>query len=134
MAQMLTPREVAERLRVDRETVYRYIRAGTLRASRVGHSYRIDAAVLDDFIGAAAGLHQATAADDIRLPAERSSQFATDPIRGVPRRLTPEQRAAAIQLLAKWRSEADDPEHEESWEFLKHALDEDRLSSRRLFS
>jgi hypothetical protein len=36
-------------------------------------------------------------------------------------------------LLAKWRSEADDPEHEESWQFLKRALNQDRLSSRRLF-
>jgi hypothetical protein len=53
--------------------------------------------------------------------------------RKVSRRLTPEQRAAAIRLLAKWRSEAESPEHEQSWQFLKHALDEDRLSNRRLF-
>jgi hypothetical protein len=43
---------------------------------------------------------------------------------------------AAIELLRSWR-ENDDPEDEEeqkaTWDFLKEALDEDRLSYRKLF-
>jgi len=35
VARMLTPAEVAARLRVDRETVYRHIRAGTILAARI---------------------------------------------------------------------------------------------------
>src|SRR6478672_1413594 len=42
---------------------------------------------------------------------------------------------AAIQLLRSWR-EVDEEgarEQRETWEFLKRALDEDRLSDRKLF-
>jgi hypothetical protein len=39
---------------------------------------------------------------------------------------------AAIQLLQSWR-EADEQEQQETWEYLKRALDEDRLSDRKLF-
>ena len=38
---ILTPDEAAVYLRIDRETVYRYIRAGKLEASRLGRHYRI---------------------------------------------------------------------------------------------
>ena len=41
----------------------------------------------------------------------------------------------AIALLDSW-AEADEEEireQQETWEFLRHALDEDRLSSRMLF-
>jgi hypothetical protein len=38
----------------------------------------------------------------------------------------------AIALLDEWRM-ADDEEQRETWEFLKRALDEDRLSDRKLF-
>lgn len=37
----LTPQEVAEALRVSDMTVYRLIKAGDLRALRVGRAYRI---------------------------------------------------------------------------------------------
>ena len=37
----LTPREVADLLRVSSMTVYRLIKAGELAAVRVGHNYRI---------------------------------------------------------------------------------------------
>lgn len=39
---------------------------------------------------------------------------------------------AAIQLLRSWR-EGDEQEQRETWEYLKCALDEDRLSNRKLF-
>ncbi len=42
----LTPREVAEALRVSDMTVYRLIRSGELRALRIGKSFRISE---DDF-------------------------------------------------------------------------------------
>ena len=40
-ARFLTPREVADLLRVSPMTVYRLIKAGELRAVRVGKAYRI---------------------------------------------------------------------------------------------
>ena len=39
---------------------------------------------------------------------------------------------AAIRLLRLW-SEGDEQEQRETWEYLKRALDEDRLSNRKLF-
>ncbi len=42
----LTPREVAEALRVSDMTVYRLIKSGELRALRIGKSFRISE---DDF-------------------------------------------------------------------------------------
>ena len=47
---------------------------------------------------------------------------------------TPEQRREAlIELLRRWREEGDEEEQRETWEYLKKALDEDRLSDRKLF-
>jgi hypothetical protein len=41
---------------------------------------------------------------------------------------------AAISLLDSWVSETEDSsEHQQAWDFLKTALDEDRLSDRSLF-
>jgi hypothetical protein len=41
---------------------------------------------------------------------------------------------AAIDLLDSWISDDEDAsEHQQSWDFLKTALDEDRLSDRPLF-
>ncbi len=42
---------------------------------------------------------------------------------------------AAIELLRSWREddEYDEEEQKATWEFLKQALDEDRLSDRKLF-
>lgn len=41
---------------------------------------------------------------------------------------------AAIDLLDSWLDDAEDAsEHQQAWDFLKNALDEDRLSDRPLF-
>ncbi len=42
---------------------------------------------------------------------------------------------AAIELLRSWREddEYNEEEQKATWEFLKQALDEDRLSDRKLF-
>lgn len=39
--EILTPDQAADYLQVDRETIYRYIRAGKLDASKLGRTYRI---------------------------------------------------------------------------------------------
>ena len=44
----------------------------------------------------------------------------------------PPQTQAILDLLQSW--EDDDPEEQrETWEYLKKALDEDRLGARKLF-
>lgn len=134
MGRLLTPSEVAARLRVDRETVYRHIRDGALRAARIGRSYRVDEAVLDDFVATAGGPRRSRLAGEPLSISGGLGPQAVDSTSVMPARLTAQQRARAIQLVAQWRAEADDPEHAESWDFLSIALDEDRLSDRRLFS
>jgi excisionase family DNA binding protein len=39
--EIMTPEQAADYLQVNRETIYRYIRQGRLRASRIGRAYRI---------------------------------------------------------------------------------------------
>ena len=41
MSPMLTPQEVASSLRVDRRTVYNWLRAGKLPATRIGRTWRV---------------------------------------------------------------------------------------------
>lgn len=53
----LTVAEVADALRVSSMTVYRLIKAGELRAVRVGKSYRIPDAEVDRYV--AEGFNQA---------------------------------------------------------------------------
>ena len=43
-----------------------------------------------------------------------------------------QKNQALIQLLRSWR-EGDEQEQRSTWEYLKQALDEDRLSERKLF-
>ncbi len=43
-----------------------------------------------------------------------------------------QKNLALIQLLRSWR-EGDEQEQRSTWEYLKQALDEDRLSERKLF-
>ncbi len=40
---------------------------------------------------------------------------------------------SAVALLQSWCDEEDSQEQRETWTFLKTALDEDRLSDRKLF-
>lgn len=50
---LFTPKQAAQYLQVNRETVYRYIREGTLAASRLGRTYRIRRASIEMFLWAA---------------------------------------------------------------------------------
>jgi hypothetical protein len=46
-----------------------------------------------------------------------------------------QKNQAAIDLLDSWLDDTEDAsEHQQAWDFLKTALDEDRLSDRPLFS
>ncbi len=47
---LLTPNEVADQLRVSNMTVYRLIKAGELRAARIGRSYRITEDDVDAYL------------------------------------------------------------------------------------
>jgi excisionase family DNA binding protein len=47
---LLTPNEVAEQLRVSTMTVYRLIKAGDLRAARIGKSFRIREEDVDAYL------------------------------------------------------------------------------------
>ena len=49
-ARFLTPAEVADLLRVSSMTVYRLIKAGELRAVRVGKAYRIREDDIDRYL------------------------------------------------------------------------------------
>ena len=52
---------------------------------------------------------------------------------GLPQSATQSQKnRALIQFLKSWR-EGDEQEQRSTWEYLKQALDEDRLSERKLF-
>jgi hypothetical protein len=52
---------------------------------------------------------------------------------GLPQSATQSQKnRALIQLLRSWR-EGDEQEQRSTWEYLKQALDEDRMSERKLF-
>jgi len=65
------------------------------------------------------------------------SQSTADEAEEERRRLQIEKNQPAIALLRSWREETDPEainEQRETWEFLKKALDEDRLSYRKLFS
>jgi hypothetical protein len=46
----------------------------------------------------------------------------------------PQHPNGLIRLLRSWREEENGDEQRETWEYLQHALDEDRLSYRRLFA
>ena len=51
----------------------------------------------------------------------------------LPQSITQSQKKRAlIQLLRSWR-EGDEQEQRNTWEYLRQALDEDRLSERKLF-
>jgi excisionase family DNA binding protein len=59
---LVTVEQAAEQLKLHPKTVLRYIRAGSLPATRIGKSYRIDQSRLDAFAGVASG-HADTARD-----------------------------------------------------------------------
>lgn len=50
MDELLTPQEAAKILKVDRRTVYKYLRSGELPAAKIGDTWRIRQEDLDKFI------------------------------------------------------------------------------------
>ena len=47
---LLTPSDVAERLKLNSLTIYKYIRRGELKAAKFGRTYRISEKDLENFI------------------------------------------------------------------------------------
>jgi hypothetical protein len=65
-------------------------------------------------------------------PPRTASQIEIESIE-LPQSAAQSQKSyALIQLLRSWR-EGDEQEQRSTWEYLKQALDEDRLSDRKLF-
>ncbi|HVE91766.1 MAG TPA: helix-turn-helix domain-containing protein [Actinomycetota bacterium] len=54
LARLLTAAEVARTMRVSRMTVYRLIRAGSLKAVRVGRNYRVHEEDLSRYLSSSA--------------------------------------------------------------------------------
>lgn len=50
MEEHYSPEEIAERLKLDPETVRRWIRRGELPAVKVARQWRVSAGVLDDYL------------------------------------------------------------------------------------
>ena len=57
MEEFLTPREVAESLKVSTQTVKVWIKGEKLKAVKVGHSWRIRKTDLDEFLKKGEGRH-----------------------------------------------------------------------------
>ncbi|WP_341529732.1 hypothetical protein WKK05_10665 [Nostoc sp. UHCC 0302] len=47
--------------------------------------------------------------------------------------LPKEKQSKLVNVLQSWMNESNSDEHQETGEYLIHALDEDRLSERKLF-
>lgn len=50
MSELLTPDEVASRLKVKKKTVYSWLSQGKLKGAKIGDLWRIDERDLQDFI------------------------------------------------------------------------------------
>ncbi len=93
----------------------------TLKKTESYESYEVESQFLTLFIGVAeAKWSRAKAQLEIKDPPEPFNA----PL--------PPENIAAIQLLQSWRNE-DAEEQRETWDFLRKALDEDRLSDRKFF-
>jgi excisionase family DNA binding protein len=129
-----TPEEVAGELHVTRRTVYEWLRSGRLRGVRAGRGWRIRSEDVELFLRT--GTPQAPVAHENREQREEIHS----PVRPMTLeeilRLSPEEQMrrnqAAREVLESFMEE-DEEEQRETWEALKKALDEDRLSYRKLF-
>ena len=68
-------------------------------------------------------------ASETSLPISQSEIRKEEPQQSIAQS---QKNRALIQLLRSWR-EGDEQEQRSTWEYLKQALDEDRLSERKLF-
>jgi excisionase family DNA binding protein len=129
-----TPEEVAGDLQVTRRTVYEWLRSGRLRGVRAGRGWRIRPEDVEVFLEA--GASQAPLVDAHRQQREGTESL----VRPIPLEefmsLSPEERMkrnrAAREALQSFMEE-DAEEQRATWEELTKALDENRLSYRKLF-
>ncbi|MFA5445775.1 MAG: helix-turn-helix domain-containing protein [Bacteroidales bacterium] len=47
---LYTPSEVAEKLRVNREVIYKWLQAGKLKGRKIGNLWRVSESDLDEFL------------------------------------------------------------------------------------
>jgi excisionase family DNA binding protein len=128
-----TPEEVAAELQVTRRTVYEWLRSGRLRGLRAGRGWRIRPEDVEAFLQNGA---PTASVDEVKERSEGAESAAKPmPIEEFLA-LPPEERIkrnrAAIELLQSWLEEDKNAPQETDEEFLR-ALDEDRLSYRKLF-
>lgn len=71
-------------------------------------------------------------AEQARWRRRRATRFYTAQIRRKARSLLPAENVAAIQLLDSWLNE-EAKGYDDEWDRIKQAIDENRLSNRKLF-
>lgn len=119
---VITAPEAARQKGVNRVSVYKAIRDGRLKAFRSGKTYLIHRRDLDQW--------DVTGHRPLRGMVSDTS--AEQSILGIGAAEQAKRMEKAIHLLEEWM--ADESGHdEETWPKLKEALDQDRLSTRRLF-
>jgi excisionase family DNA binding protein len=122
--EVLTAPEAAARKGVHRNSVLKAIRSGHLVARKSGKSWLIDRRSLEEWEPRGQRSHPQTGMKDDRSP-------QTD----IPSQQRADRDARAqrvIRLLDEWM--ADESGHDEAvWPQLKQVLEQDRVSSRRLF-
>lgn len=118
--EVVTAPEAARLKGVAESSIRRAIQDGRLPGSRKGQTYLVRRADLDAWqpVG-----HRPSQA--------RSGQRASPAPSPAPTPHEPDYDTA-IQLLRSWRA-GDQREQTETWDYLRRALDEDRLSDRKLF-
>lgn len=130
-----TAEEIAEELHVTRRTVYEWLRSGRLRGARAGRGWRIRPEDVETFLQAdgPGGATPNGTSPPVAKVDEPERVLSLQEILA----LSPEERQkrneAAREMLRSWVEEGDEEEQRETWEELKKALDEDRLSYRKLF-
>jgi excisionase family DNA binding protein len=132
--QLLTVRQAATLLHLDERTVQNHINGGRLPARKLpgGKGWLIRRADLFTSLQDLPSPHRSS--DPQPSVVEAKNNFVPLEVdSGIIRRThTPEGRAHAIAMLRRLRA-GDTQEQTEVWSTLKTALDEDRLSYRKLF-
>ena len=123
--ELLTVRQAAALLHLDERTVRNHINGGRLPARKLPGEKGWLIRRTDMFLSLQdiPSLRLSTAGHPVSVDSNSSI---------IRRTHTPEGRAHAIAMLCRLRAD-DSREPKETWDILKTALDEDRLSYRKLF-
>jgi excisionase family DNA binding protein len=125
--EVITARLAAKEKGVHPVSIYRAVKEGRLKGSRSGNTILIRRRDLADWTPVGHRPRAMTAG--ARTAPMKREEITEEEARRIQR----EKNEPLIQLLRSWRTEGDPEEQRETWEYLKKALDEDRMSSRKLF-